>query len=118
MLAHPWQACQPLQATSKRPRVQEKRGRWNSIEAIGQLGWSGTAFLGGWLIDRFSYSIAFHVTAVVQLLSLLVRLVQPRCVLCPSMASHTCGESSAVAVLVRRPTCRSCGKVWGIGGWT
>ena len=34
---------------------------------------SGTAFLGGVLIDAYGYGIAFHVTALVQLLGVLVR---------------------------------------------
>lgn len=60
--------------------VQEQRGRWSSVEAIGNLGWSGTAFLGGWLIDRYSYSLSFHATAAVQLIAQLVR-----CPLLPSL---------------------------------
>jgi len=56
------------------------RARWKSLEAIGVLGWSGSAALGGILADKYSYSRTFLVTAGFQftsclILSTLIRVV-------------------------------------------
>lgn len=56
------------------------RARWKSLEAIGVLGWSGSAFLGGILADKYSYSRTFLFTAGFQfasclILALIIRVV-------------------------------------------
>ena len=45
---------------------QETRGRWNSTDNVMQLGWSGSAVLGGFLLDRYSFDGTFLITASVQ----------------------------------------------------
>lgn len=47
-------------------RPQETRGRWNSTDNVMQLGWSGSAVLGGFLLDRYSFNGTFLITASVQ----------------------------------------------------
>ena len=58
--------------------MQETRARWNSVESILQFGWSGSAVIGGIIIDHSNYSVAFLATAAVQVGSVLVSLyLQP-----------------------------------------
>lgn len=45
---------------------KNQRGRWKALQAITGMGWSGSAMLGGFLIDRYGYSITFIITAVFQ----------------------------------------------------
>src|ERR1700759_1061348 len=58
------------------PRHQ--RGRWNSVESIFSFSFSGSAMVGGWLIDNYSYAACFYVTAFTYLIStaLLLFVVQ------------------------------------------
>jgi len=39
------------------------RARWNSLDSLTRFGWSGSAFLGGWLVDRGGYGFTFFITA-------------------------------------------------------
>ncbi|KAJ1463574.1 major facilitator superfamily domain-containing protein [Pelagophyceae sp. CCMP2097] len=48
-----------------------ERGRWNAVDGVTRFGWSGSAMLGGWLLDRGGYSLNFAVTAAMQLLAAL-----------------------------------------------
>ncbi|CCW60674.1 unnamed protein product [Phytomonas sp. EM1] len=58
---------------------EHRHGRWNAIESIQSAGWSGTAFLGGFLADRWGYggafivTFCFHITSCAILLPLTVR---------------------------------------------
>mmetsp|Transcript_20141 Transcript_20141/g.37434 ORF Transcript_20141/g.37434 Transcript_20141/m.37434 type:complete len:525 (-) Transcript_20141:490-2064(-) len=49
---------------------KSRRAKYNSIESVTRLNWSGSAFLGGYSIDRFGFGSLFFVNAVVQLVSL------------------------------------------------
>ncbi|CCW66513.1 unnamed protein product [Phytomonas sp. Hart1] len=49
-------------------------GRWNAIESIQSAGWSGTAFLGGFLADRWDYGGAFIVTFCFHFVSCMLLL--------------------------------------------
>lgn len=40
-----------------------QRGRWNAVETLSGSVWSGSAFIGGYLADRYSYSFTFLFTA-------------------------------------------------------
>ena len=51
--------------------MQSTRARWNSIESIMTFGWSGSAVLGGFLIDRTGFRVTFLITAGMQTLSLI-----------------------------------------------
>ncbi|KAK7242514.1 major facilitator superfamily protein [Aureococcus anophagefferens] len=63
-----------------------ERARWNAAESINLFSWSGSAALGGYLIDRHGYRVTFLVTAAIQFvaalilasIALLVRSERPR----------------------------------------
>lgn len=45
---------------------KESRARWNSLDGVLIFGWSGSAFLGGILIEKFGFDFTFCITALVQ----------------------------------------------------
>ena len=53
---------------------KERRGFFTSLGAITAASWSGTAVLGGILVDRGSYKIAFLVTLIFHSCSILLRI--------------------------------------------
>ena len=50
---------------------KKSRGRWNSLESINSFSWSGSAMLGGFLIDSYGYRTTFMITASLQFVSML-----------------------------------------------
>ena len=46
--------------------TKKERARWNSAEAINSFGWSGSATIGGFIIESQGYRPLFLVTAAVQ----------------------------------------------------
>ena len=46
--------------------MQSSRARWNSLDGVLIFGWSGTALLGGMLIDKIGFGGTFCLTALVQ----------------------------------------------------
>ena len=62
--------------------TKKERARWNSAEAVNVFGWSGSASLGGYIIERHGYNAMFLTTAGIQMFAALylltiVHLVQP-----------------------------------------
>jgi MFS family permease len=51
---------------------KQERARWKSLEAISSLGWCGSAALGGYLTDRWDYTVTFFITACIQLVGTLI----------------------------------------------
>ena len=49
---------------------KRNRAKWNSLESLNFFSWSGSALLGGVLVDQFGYRFTFLVTAALQSLSL------------------------------------------------
>jgi hypothetical protein len=45
---------------------KQERARWKSLESISQFGWCGSAALGGYISDRWSYNHTFGLTALLQ----------------------------------------------------
>ena len=45
---------------------QETRARWNSIDGVLIFGWSGSALLGGILVDSIGFGSTFCITALMQ----------------------------------------------------
>jgi len=45
---------------------KEQRGRWKALQSVTSMGWSGSAMLGGYLIDKYGYSVTFILTACFQ----------------------------------------------------
>jgi MFS family permease len=55
------------------------RGKWNSLEGLTSFTWTGSAVLGGYLIDQHGYGFTFFITgaiyiAATMILSLLIPL--------------------------------------------
>eukprot|EP01126_Amoeba_proteus_P039745 TRINITY_DN4208_c0_g1_i1.p1 TRINITY_DN4208_c0_g1~~TRINITY_DN4208_c0_g1_i1.p1 ORF type:complete len:356 (-),score=52.25 TRINITY_DN4208_c0_g1_i1:136-1203(-) len=50
--------------------TKETRNTWNSIDSITGFGWSGSAVLGGYLIDKVHFQWVFIITFGLQLLSI------------------------------------------------
>ena len=53
---------------------KKSRGKWNALESLNVFSWSGSALLGGLLIDRFGYQTTFLLTATLQGISALCLL--------------------------------------------
>ncbi|CAE6946063.1 TDRD1 [Symbiodinium sp. CCMP2592] len=78
------------------PKAQ--RGRWKALGSITAMGWSGSAAVGGALIDHFGYGITFAITGCMQSLALptmcsLMPLVAKESELLAA-AERTCGDDS------------------------
>eukprot|EP00941_MAST-03F_sp_MAST-3F-sp1_P002957 g2957.t1 len=65
--------CRGLRKSVVMDYVEKKdRGKWNALDGVTRLGWSGSAFLGGWLIDKFEYGVTFYATAALQFTGVLL----------------------------------------------
>ncbi|KAL3136845.1 hypothetical protein ABBQ38_005552 [Trebouxia sp. C0009 RCD-2024] len=45
---------------------KESRARWNSLDGVLIFGWSGSALLGGILVDKYGFDVTFCITALMQ----------------------------------------------------
>ena len=62
--------CRPLKKSALMDHVPyASRGKWNAVDGVTRFGWSGSAVLGGYLVDRGGYSLTFVITALMQLLA-------------------------------------------------
>ncbi|CAI5739687.1 unnamed protein product [Hyaloperonospora brassicae] len=50
------------------------RARWNALEGLSVFSWSGSAVLGGYLIDAYGYRVCFIITSVVYSLGLSLEM--------------------------------------------
>ena len=48
---------------------KEERGFWNALESITRVGWSGSAMVGGIIVNRFGFGWSFGLTASMQFLA-------------------------------------------------
>jgi MFS family permease len=62
---------------------KSQRGRWKALNSVTALGWSGSAAVGGWLIDKYGYGFCFISTACLQALSIPLL-----CMLMPHVANE------------------------------
>ncbi|KAI9917012.1 hypothetical protein PsorP6_017036 [Peronosclerospora sorghi] len=51
------------------------RARWNALESLSVFSWSGSAVLGGFLIDAYGYRMCFIITSLVYCVGLGAELV-------------------------------------------
>mmetsp|Transcript_84682 Transcript_84682/g.229814 ORF Transcript_84682/g.229814 Transcript_84682/m.229814 type:complete len:207 (+) Transcript_84682:158-778(+) len=72
-----------------------RRGRWNAVHSLTGMTWTGSAFLGGILCDRYGYGKTFVITAGLYLLSALLWL--PLIKLVPREKDAAEGNASAKA---------------------
>ena len=54
---------------------KKSRAAWNSFESITRFTWSGSAFLGGFLVEQYSFKFCFLVTAIIYTLSTAIFFV-------------------------------------------
>ncbi|RHY07267.1 hypothetical protein DYB25_007960 [Aphanomyces astaci] len=62
---------------------QHLRGRWNSLEGLTQFTYSGSAVVGGYLIERQGYRLCFFITAVIYVVGVAIE-----CLLVPIIRNH------------------------------
>lgn len=43
-----------------------ERARWKALSSVTAAGWSGSAMIGGWLIDRYGFAVTFVITGALQ----------------------------------------------------
>jgi Major Facilitator Superfamily len=56
-------ASRPLTLSIMMDVVRAKnRGKWSAVESLTMFTWTGSAMLGGFLIERFSYRLCFFIT--------------------------------------------------------
>jgi len=51
---------------------KDQRARWKSLDSVASFGWCGSAAFGGWLADKYDYTHTFLVTAIFQIISLII----------------------------------------------
>jgi len=85
-------ASYPLQESILMDFVpKESRARWTSLDAVASFGWCGSAAFGGWLADKYDYTYAFFLTAVIQTIGIFVWSL-----LLPLVPRHEGGPPSVV----------------------
>ena len=52
----------------------EQRGKWNAFESITSMTWSGSAVLGGYMMDNHDYRYTFLITALIYFVAFLMRI--------------------------------------------
>lgn len=60
------------------------RARWKALNSVTAAGWSGSAAVGGWLIDQYGYGPCFVITAIFQAISIPFLII-----LLPHVAKET-----------------------------
>merc|ERR1719359_648275 len=63
---------------------KSQRGRWKALGSITAMSWSGSAAVGGWLIDTFGYGPTFVITGCLQ-----VSMIPLWCILLPLVAKES-----------------------------
>eukprot|EP01012_Entosiphon_sulcatum_P066098 TRINITY_DN95172_c0_g1_i1.p1 TRINITY_DN95172_c0_g1~~TRINITY_DN95172_c0_g1_i1.p1 ORF type:complete len:451 (-),score=56.62 TRINITY_DN95172_c0_g1_i1:7-1260(-) len=82
---------------------KSQRGKWNSALSLTNFGWSGSAILGGYLVDRHGYGTSFTITACMQ--AVAVALLVPLWPVVPSDGtSRTTISETAVDVGITEKT--------------
>jgi len=68
--------CRPLKKGILMDFVPKKsRSRWNALDSVTRFGWSGSAVLGGYIIDKWGYGASFLATAITQAVSATILFV-------------------------------------------
>eukprot|EP00892_Ulva_mutabilis_P002491 jgi/Ulvmu1/12242/UM086_0033.1 len=73
---------------------KDRRGRWSSLDGVTIFGWSGSAMLGGYLLDRCGFSAVFAVTAAMQFSGSLLLAS-----LLPVVPRHEAAAAAAAAAI-------------------
>lgn len=70
----------------------DTRARWKSLDSISAFGWCGSAALGGFLADKYDYTVTFLITAAIQFFGSVV-LTAPLLLLVPRFESSAAANS-------------------------
>jgi MFS family permease len=54
---------------------REVRARWNALEGISVFSYSGSAVVGGYLVDQYDYRTCFFITSLVYFAGLSLELL-------------------------------------------
>jgi MFS family permease len=81
------------------------RARWKSLESIAGFGWCGSAAIGGFIIDRWSFTHALGATAALQIVGLI--LLTGLLPLVPRRESEMSRTKSASTMNSETKTCSS-----------
>lgn len=66
---------QPLRRSVLMDHVDRRvRARWNALEGVTVFSWSGSAMIGGYLLDQLDYRTCFFITALVYMVGLALEL--------------------------------------------
>ncbi|DAZ94522.1 TPA: hypothetical protein N0F65_001538 [Lagenidium giganteum] len=66
---------QPLRRSILMDHVpKELRARWNALEGLSVFSWSGSAVIGGYLIDAYDYRTCFFITSFVYIFGMAIEL--------------------------------------------
>jgi hypothetical protein len=85
--------------------VQKLRGRWSCLDGFTTFGWSGSAVIGGYILDRHGFSVVFFITAAMQFLA--TAFVVPLLAVVPARElSHL--TSPDAGVRLSPETCADC----------
>ena len=83
---------------------KKSRGKWNAFDSITSFGWSGSAVLGGILVDRYGYSLTFFMTAGLQVFAWLPLLsLLPLIPVESAMVSSTKRKEGEADIALRSP---------------
>merc|ERR1712232_564502 len=86
------------------------RARWKALNAVSGMGFSGSAALGGWIIDRYGFGPCFMLTACFQasalpLLFSLRRVVALESDIADTVAANKVASTSEIASpLLQKPS--------------
>eukprot|EP00928_Gymnodinium_smaydae_P053221 TRINITY_DN37263_c0_g1_i1.p1 TRINITY_DN37263_c0_g1~~TRINITY_DN37263_c0_g1_i1.p1 ORF type:complete len:488 (+),score=57.08 TRINITY_DN37263_c0_g1_i1:78-1541(+) len=87
------------------------RARWKALNSVSGMGFSGSAALGGWIIDHYGYGPCFMLTACFQAAALPLLLSLMGVVALESdIADHAAANAAHDPLLLQRSPSRS-------GGW-
>lgn len=67
---------QPLRRSILMDHVpKDQRARWNALEGLSVFSWSGSAVIGGYLIDAYDYRTCFFITSFVYCFGLAIEML-------------------------------------------
>ena len=75
--------CRPIKKSILMDWSEKRhRGGWNAVDSITRFGWSGSAVVGGFIVDAYSYEACFLTTSVMLAIAavlwpLLFKIIPP-----------------------------------------
>ena len=92
--------CRPIKKSILMDWSEKRhRGGWNAVDSITRFGWSGSAVVGGFIVDAYSYEVCFATTSVVLFAAALLWPLLFRIV-----PAATAGQATEQAIMPNRST--------------